>query len=57
MMLKKIMKDKNIDVHQMASDLDVSSTHIINLIAERYGPSWKLFKKIREVYNIPLGGE
>ena len=57
MMLKKIMKDKNIDVHQMASDLDVSSTHIINLIAERYGPSLKLLKKIREVYKIPLGGE
>ena len=54
---KKIMKDKKIDVHQLASDLDVSSTHIINLIAERYGPSLKLLKKIREVYKIPLGGE
>lgn len=57
MNLKKIMEDKKIDVHQMASDLDVSSTHIINLVANRYNPSLKLLKKIREVYNIPLGGE
>ncbi len=57
MNLKKIMKDKKIDVYQMASDLDVSSTHIINLVAKRYSPSLKLLKKIREVYNIPLGGE
>ena len=55
MLLKKIMKDKNIDVHQMASDLDVSSTHIINLIAKRYGPSLKLLKKIRKIYDVPLG--
>jgi len=57
MNLKKIMKDKKIDVHQMASDLDVSSTHIINLIEKRYSPSLKLLTKIRKVYDIPLGGE
>jgi transcriptional regulator with XRE-family HTH domain len=51
------MKDKKIDVHQMASDLDVSSTHIINLIEKRYSPSLKLLTKIRKVYDIPLGGE
>jgi transcriptional regulator with XRE-family HTH domain len=56
MIVKKIAQDKNLDSKQLAMDLEISQTHAINLIKGVYAPSLKLMRKIRQVYNIPLGG-
>ena len=56
MIVKKIIQDKNLDSKQLAMDLEIAQTHAINLIKGVYAPSLKLMRKIRQVYNIPLGG-
>tara|TARA_R100000655_G_scaffold53198_2_gene91093 strand:+ start:2541 stop:2714 length:174 start_codon:yes stop_codon:yes gene_type:complete len=55
MNVKKIVKEKNINTHQLARDLDISYTYADLLINSKRIPSIKVMKKIREVYNIPLG--
>ena len=55
MNVKKIIQDKKIDPKDFARDLDVSVTHVYNLIDGKYNPSMKLMKKIRQTYDIPLG--
>ena len=55
MNVKKIVKKKNINTHQLARDLDISYTYADLLINSKRIPSIKVMKKIREVYNIPLG--
>jgi len=55
MNVKKIVKEKNINTHQLARDLDISYTYADLLINSKRIPSIKIMKKIREVYNIPLG--
>ena len=56
MNVKKIIQDKKIDPKDFARELDVSVTHVYNLIDGKYNPSMKLMKKIRQTYDIPLGG-
>ena len=55
MNVKKIVKEKNINTHQLARDLNISYTYADILINSKRIPSIKIMKKIREVYNIPLG--
>ena len=55
MNVKKIVEQKNIDTHQLARDIDISYTYADLLINAKKQPSKKLMKKIREIYNIPLG--
>ena len=55
MNVKKIIQDKKIDPKDFARSVDVSITHIYNMMEGKTYPSLKLMKKIREVYNMPLG--
>ena len=55
MNVKKIVKEKNINTHQLARDLDISYTYADLLINSKRIPSIKVMKKIREVYKLPLG--
>ena len=55
MNVKKIVKEKNIDTHQLARDLDISYTYASLLIKSKRIPSITVMKKIREVYKLPLG--
>ena len=55
MNVKKIIQDKKIDPNDFARELDVSVTHVYNMMEGKTNPSLKLMKKIREVYNMPLG--
>jgi|TARA_A100000164_G_scaffold147503_1_gene130958 transcriptional regulator with XRE-family HTH domain len=55
MNVKKIVKEKNIDTHQLARDLDISYTYADLLINSKRIPSITVMKKIREVYKLPLG--
>ena len=55
MNVKKIIQDKKIEPKDFARELDVSVTHVYNLIDGKYNPSMKLMKKIRQVYKMPLG--
>ena len=54
MNVKKIVKEKNIDTHQLARDLDISYTYADLLINSKRIPSITVMKKIREVYKLPL---
>ena len=55
MNVKKIIQEKNIDPKDFARSVDVSITHVYNMMEGKTNPSLKLMKKIREVYNMPLG--
>ncbi len=55
MNVKKIIQDKKIDPKDFARSVDVSITHVYNMMEGKANPSLKLMKKIREVYNMPLG--
>ena len=55
MNVKKIVKEKNINTHQLARDLDISYTYADLLINSKRIPSITVMKKIREVYKLPLG--
>ena len=55
MNVKKIIQDKKIDPKEFARELDVSVTHVYNMMDGKSNPSIKLMKRIREVYNMPLG--
>ena len=55
MNVKKIIQDKKIDPKDFARELDVSVTHVYNMMVGKSNPSIKLMKRIREVYNMPLG--
>ena len=55
MNVKKIIQEKNIDPKDFARSVDVSVTHVYNMMEGKTNPSLKLMKKIREVYNMPLG--
>ena len=55
MNVKKIIQDKKIDPKDFARSVDVSVTHVYNMIDGKTFPSLKLMKRIRQVYNMPLG--
>ena len=55
MNVKKIIQEKNIDPKEFARSVDVSITHVYNMMEGKANPSIKLMKRIREVYNMPLG--
>ena len=55
MNVKKIIQEKNIDPKDFARSVDVSITHVYNMMEGKASPSIRLMKKIREVYNMPLG--
>ena len=55
MNIKKLAKEKNLDAHKLSRDIDVSYTYADLLIKSERKPSIKVMKKIREVYNMPLG--
>ncbi len=55
MNVKKIIQEKNIDPKDFAREVDVSVTHVYNMMEGKSNPSLKLMKRIRQVYNMPLG--
>ena len=55
MNVQKLAKEKNLDAHKLSRDIDVSYTYADLLIKSERKPSIKVMKKIREVYNLPLG--
>ena len=55
MNVKKIIQDKKIDPKDFAREVDVSVTHVYNMMEGMSNPSLKLMKRIRQVYNMPLG--
>ena len=55
MNVKKIIQEKNIDPKDFARSVDVSITHVYNMMEGKTNPSLKLMKRIRQVYNMPLG--
>ena len=55
MNVKKIIQDKKIDPKDFAREEDVSVTHVYNMMEGKSNPSLKLMKRIRQVYNMPLG--
>ena len=57
MNVKKIIQDKKIDPKDFARELDVSVTHVYNMMDGKTFPSLKLMKKIRQTYDMPLGSD
>ena len=55
MNVKKIIQDKKIDPKDFAREVDVSITNVYNMMEGKSNPSLKLMKRIRQVYNMPLG--
>ena len=55
MNVKKLLEKNKIDPKEFARTLDVSDAHVYNMIQGKYAPSIKLMKKIRQLYNLPLG--
>ena len=55
MNVKKIIQDKKIDPKDFAREVDISITHVYNMMERKSNPSLKLMKRIRQVYNMPLG--
>lgn len=55
MNIKKIAKERNIDARKLSIDLDISYTYAHFILTTNRRPSLKIVKKMRSVYNIPLG--
>jgi transcriptional regulator with XRE-family HTH domain len=55
MNIKKIAKERNIDARKLSTDLDISYTYANYILRSNRPPSLKIIKKMRSVYNIPLG--
>jgi len=53
--IKEILKEKGMQVNELATLIDLSPQNLSKLINEKTKPSIETFERIAEVLNVPIG--